>query len=282
MFIQRKKGIMINQILQWAKDEKHIRAVILTGSRAENKYDELSDYDLLLFCSDIDSFTFDDIWLSKIGKIWVCVHEKIRLKEKEFPSRLAIFEKGIKIDFSFYPIELLKDGAYASSPNVYRVLLDKDRMITSMPSTNEAVPGTLKPNRDEFLRIIKEFWFEAYHVAVYLKRGDLWSAQFRLSGLHHQFLLRMIEWNELSKTDWKSFLPGLGKKMELWVTKETWNALHRSFAHFDEKDTWNALENTTNLFKVLAQKTAAYLGYSYPYEVDSHISKFINRVRGKH
>lgn len=39
----------------------------------------------------------------------------------------------------------------------------------------------------------------------------------------------MIEWNELSKTDWKGILPELGKKMQSWVSEDTRNALHRSF-----------------------------------------------------
>jgi predicted nucleotidyltransferase len=56
---------MIDEILQWAKNEKHIRAVILTGSRAPNKHDELSDYDLALLCTNIDSFICNDAWLSK-------------------------------------------------------------------------------------------------------------------------------------------------------------------------------------------------------------------------
>lgn len=272
---------MINEILQWAKYEKHIRAVILTGSRAKNKHDELSDYDLALFCTDIDSYTCDDAWLSKIGKVWVCVHEKVCIKEKEFLSRLVIFEKGIKVDFSFYPIEILKDISSILFQSGYKILLDKEEMAISMLALNEEVSVAVKPNREQFLTIINEFWFEAYHVAMYLRRGDLWSAQFRLNGLHHQFLLRMIEWNELSKTDWKGIFPELGKGMQSWVSKETWEALHRSFARFDEKDSWNALENTTSLFRILAHQTAAHLLYNYPNEVDNHISKFINELRGE-
>lgn len=272
---------MINKILQWAKHEKHIRAVILTGSRATNKHDELSDYDLALFCTDIDSFTCDDAWLSKIGMVWVCVHEKVCIKEKEFPSRLVIFEKGIKVDFSFYPIESLKDISDILFQNGYKILLDKEMMAKSMPSLNEETLVAVKPNSEEFLTIIHEFWFEAYHVAVYLRRGDLWSAQFRLSGLHHQFLLKMIEWNELSKTDWRGILPELGKRMQLWVSKDTWDALHQCFAHFDEKDSWNAIENTTSLFRILAHQAATQLSYNYPNEVDSHISKFINELKGE-
>lgn len=272
---------MINEILKWAKQEKSIRTVILAGSRAVNKHDELSDYDLALFCTDIDGFTCDDAWFSKIGKVWICVHEKICINEKEYPSRLVIFEKGIKIDFSFYPIQILKDITGLPFQNGYKALLDKENTVISIPSFIEEASEAIKPSHKQFLIIINEFWFEAYHVAVYLKRSDLWSAQFRLNGLHHQFLLRMIEWNELSKTDWKGILPELGKRMQSWVSKDTWDALHRSFAHFDEKDSWNALENTTSLFRILAHQTAAYLGYDYPHEVDSHISKFINELRGK-
>lgn len=54
---------MIDKIIQWAQHEKHVRAVILTGSRATNKRDELSDYDLALLCTDIDSLTCKDTWL---------------------------------------------------------------------------------------------------------------------------------------------------------------------------------------------------------------------------
>lgn len=274
----RQDLIMINKILQWAKHEKNIRAMILTGSRATDKHDELSDYDLALFCTDVDAFTCDGEWLSKIGKVWVCVHEKICIKDKEFPSRLVIFEKGIKVDFSFYPIEVLGDISNILFQNGYKVLLDKNGI--AMPS-NEKSFVTEKPNREQFLTIINEFWFEAYHVAVYLRQGDLWSAQFRLNGLHYQFLLKMIEWNELSKIDWKGILPKLGKRMQSWISKDTWDTLHRSFAHFDEKDSWNALANTMSLFRALAHQTAAHLGYDYPQEVDNRISKFINELRGK-
>jgi aminoglycoside 6-adenylyltransferase len=80
---------------------------------------------------------------------------------------------------------------------------------------------------------------------------------------------------------WKGILRELGKRMQSSASKDTWDALHRSFAHFDEKDSWNALENTTNLFRILAHQTAAYLGYDYPHKVDSHISNFINKLRSK-
>jgi len=274
---------MINEVLQWAEKEKPVRAVILVGSRAQNKHDALSDYDLQLFCDNIDALTRNDAWLSKIGKIWVCVHEKVRHHGKDFPSRLVIFDKGVKIDFAFYPVEALKE--IASAPSLvaeynrgYKVLLDKDQLTTTMPAPNPKFRHEVKPNQQEFLTVVNEFWFEAYHVAVYLKRGDLWSAHFRLSGLHHQFLLKMIEWNELSKIDWKDSLPAFGKRMQLWVSPKTRDALHRSFAHFDEEVSWNALKNIMALFRHLSCETAQLIGYSYPRDVDDNISDFINQL----
>lgn len=59
---------MIDKILQWAKHEKPIQAVILTGSRATDKYDELSDYDLV-----------KTDWkgtLPELGKFWLSMDMK--------------------------------------------------------------------------------------------------------------------------------------------------------------------------------------------------------------
>lgn len=90
----------------------------------------------------------------------------------------------------------------------------------------------------------------------------------------------MIEWNELSRIGWKSSIPALGKRMQSWVSKDTWDILSRSIAHLNEKDSWSALETTMALFRKLTHETARELGYSYPGDIDGNISKFINKLRG--
>lgn len=41
----------IQTAINWATKEESIRSVILVGSRATDKYDPLSDYDLSIFCT---------------------------------------------------------------------------------------------------------------------------------------------------------------------------------------------------------------------------------------
>lgn len=269
---------MIPNILQWAQQENSIRAIILVGSRAvNNKVDAFSDYDLAIFCETHRPYIQDEQWLSRIGKVWVCVHEQMRFNHRVFPVRLVIFEGGEKVDFAFYPLELLQalvrlpvlPEAYDKG---YTVLLDKDNVTKSMakPVEKEAQ----KPNGEEFDRVVKEFWFEAYHVAKYLKREDLWSVKFRSNGLH-VFLLKMIEWHEEARGEWREKLPANGKHMRLWVEEKTWRDLHKVFAHFDLQDSWRALTHTMGIFRELAKETSQMLGYRYPYEVDQKLSGFI-------
>lgn len=267
---------MIPSILKWALEEQPIRAILLVGSRAVNKkVDALSDYDLSIFCETHQPYTQDDHWLSKIGKVWVCVHEQVCCNQQDFPVRLVIFEGGVKVDFAFYSLDYLQ-SLCKSLPEEYQggysVLLDKDDAAAHLASPKGL--QAQKPKREEFHRVVNEFWFEAYHVAKYLKRGDLWSVKFRSTGLQN-FLLTMIEWNTLAKREWREPLPDNGKHMRSWVEDKTWTALHQIFAHFDGQDSWSALRHTLSLFRDLALETAQQLAYPYPHEVDQHISKFI-------
>ncbi len=271
--------MIIDRVLQWAEKEDAIRAIIIQGSRATKNYDELSDYDLSLFCRTYDSYLHSDAWLSSFGNVWVCIHEKFYQNHTTIPTRLVIFEDGVKIDFAFFTLEALH--TLKSSPHLpadynrgYEVLIDKDAATVSMPRPMYKEGAAEKPSKNEFLRIVKEFWFEIYHVAKYLKRNDLWPAKFRVG----QFLLQMIKWYEEAKRDWQIELPPEGKRMQSWVEPTTWDALHHIFAHFDAEDSWKALPHITALFRRLALNTASKLGIEYPHDVDRNITNWVTSL----
>jgi aminoglycoside 6-adenylyltransferase len=272
--------LLLDRILQWAQTEESIRAIILQGSHAAGLADSYSDYDLAIFCLTYAPYTKDEKWLSNIGQVWICVHEKIEQGHAIFPTRLVIFEDGIKVDFIFYTIDLLHHLAHtkllpAEYDRGFSVLLDKESHTTLMPKASHKEKPSEKPSKQEFNEIVKEFWFEVYHVAIYLKRDDLWSVKFRSRSICDHFLLKMIEWNEEAKCGWESTAPPLGKRIRSWVSEDTWNALHHVFAHFDSADSWLGLKATIELFRRLAIDTSSRLGYSYPDEIDKNISNFI-------
>ncbi len=270
----------IQAVIEWAMKEVSIRSVILVGSRATDKHDPLSDYDFSIFCAQPLPYISVDGWLNEIGNVWVCVHEKIHYGNEQFPTRLVIFENGIKVDFTFLSVSILKQIVSSrAQPSEYdtgyKVLIDKDSLTVDMCKASFEALKRSKPTKEEFLNVVKEFWFEAYHVGVYLKRGDLWLAKIRSQGMIENFLLKMIEWNELSRFDFKHSIPLNGKMMQSWVSKDSFDELHGIFAHFDYKDSWKCLLKTMKLFRNLSIKASQKLDVEYPEDLDRNLSNFI-------
>lgn len=274
---------MLEKLTEWGKREKPIKALILVGSRASRQpVDAFSDYDLSVFCDADESYTESDGWLSQFGNVLVCVKEKIVCEGKTFPSRLVIFEGGIKVDFSFLSINVLDQISQNSSlPNDYqhgyKILLDKDHRASRMLSPQFEVKA-IKPSEREFHEVIKEFWFEVYHVGVYLKRGDLWSVKFR-SWAAHSFLLKMIEWHAEAENDWCCSSPPIGKRMGSWVSEDLWKDLHGIFPHFDAEDSWKALFNTIELFGRITAETAQSLQFNSMEDLSENMIGFLTTLK---
>ncbi|MDP1608531.1 MAG: aminoglycoside 6-adenylyltransferase [Chlamydiales bacterium] len=274
---------IIQKIVRWSENEAPIKALILQGSRAEKTpTDEFSDYDISVFCSSSKPYTETEEWLTQIGQVWVCVKEKIFFNQQTFPTRLVIFEGGIKVDFSFLSLDCLNQMIKGLLPDEYnrgyQILLDKDHMTQGLQKPIHKEPKGKKPSKEKFLRTIEEFWFEAYHVAIYLRREDLWSVKFR-SGAMNTFLLALIEWEAQSRNEWNGSVPPIGRRMASWTLPSVWKELQGVFAHFDVEDSWQTLLHTMALFRRLSIDLSHQLGLDYPEALDKNISRFIVKLR---
>lgn len=271
---------IIQKIIKWSEKEDVIKVLILMGSRARSEpLNPLSDYDVAVFCNSYAPYIKTEDWLKAFGDVWVCIKEKVFFNEKTFPTRLVIFEGGIKVDFSFFTLDVLHSIVESSKlpedyNRGYQILLDKSNLTYSLKKPNFKEPLAIKPSENEFLEVIKEFWFEAYHVAVYLKREDLWSVKFRSTTMH-AFLLKIIEWQTENQNGWKEKTPPIGRQMHLWANKSTWKALDKVFAHFEAQDSWNALLHSLTLFRELSTKLSKEFDFTYPEPLDKNITKFI-------
>lgn len=268
------------RIIEWAEREKHIRALILVGSRAgKESVDEFADFDIGVFAETHLPYTQNNQWLFDIWKIWVYVPEKFYRKNEIVRTRLVIFEDGIKVDFAFYGLHVLDELADSDELNVgFKVLLDKDGTTKELKPASFEKLKRAKPTETEFVNRVNEFWFETYYAAKYLKRDELWLAKFIDCNLK-KFLLEVIEWHEQSKHDWNYETYYSGKAMKSWASADTWESLHQTFARFDSDDSWRSLFATMNLFRQLALETAQMLDFSYPQEVDRNMTEFVLRIK---
>ncbi len=275
---------MLEKLVEWGKKEDAVRALFLVGSRVGlQTVDAFSDYDVSVFCDSDEFYTGSESWLSQFGNVLVCVKEKVVFNGKTFPSRLVIFQGGVKVDFSFLSLDILDEIVQRSSllndyHHGYKILLDKDHRTSGMLPPQFEVK-TIKPSEQEFQEVVKEFWFEVYHVGVYLKRGDLWSVKFR-SWAANSFLLKMIEWHAEAENNWCSSVPPIGKRMRSWVSEDLWKDLHGIFAHFDEEDSWKALFNTMELFRRITAETAQLLRFNSMEDLSGNMMGFLTTLKG--
>ncbi len=273
----------LQKVITWGKVNDCVDALMVTGSLAGNgKTDVLSDIDIAVFGNDF-TFIQNDDWLSDIGNTWVCIHDQFYFEEYIIPTRLAIFNNGLKIDFSFHPTGILKDLANRKKlpdayKNGYRVLLDKTGLTNNLEQPDYKAFFLLKPDMKTFQDNENEFWFECYHVAKYLQRNDLWTAKVRDSDAK-KFVLKMLEWHHIARhaTD---FNPKLyGREMQNWLDRSLWNKLYDCYSGFDKESSWRALNNTIELYRSVAKETAAHFFFEYNDKLDNNMSSFIVKLQ---
>lgn len=273
--------LQLDKIVRWAEKNPSVNALLLSGSLAgRGRKDIFSDYDIAVYGNNFD-FIDDDEWLKQIGNYLVCIHDNFEFLSYPIPTRLTIFDDISKVDFSFHPVQLLQTltelEKLPDDYNIgYRILLDKDGTAARLKAPTFTGFVIKKPSPEEFENNVKEFWFEIYHVAKYLSRGDLWTAKWR-AWAAKKFLLSMLEWNHAIKARWKFSPKKDGKNMKDWVDKKIWKELEDCFGRFDKRDSWKALQKTIKLYQRIAPKTAEHLKYPYDQKLDHGISKFIKK-----
>jgi len=273
----------LKKICDWAMGNPDIRVLILSGSRARNKKsDELSDYDIAVYGNNFP-FLHDDDWLKEIDNYWICIHDSFQLVGYQIPSRLTIFEGGVKVDFSFHPIEsfqkiVTKNKLIDDYDIGYRVLLDKDGLTQRIPKAQFDGFKIKKPGNEDFIRNQKNFWFEIYHVAKYLAREDLWVAKYR-DWSAKEYLREMLEWNCGAQLNWNMHPNQHGKNMKNWIDDESWEGLFSCFSNLSRRESWQAMENTMILYRKITISAASKLNYSYLDYIDASISDFTGDLK---
>jgi aminoglycoside 6-adenylyltransferase len=137
---------VIRQIVRWADSREDVRAVILTGSRANPHPDSLSDYDIQVFVREIEPISRDERWIEPFGPIMVRwpLRPQSTSASPDWLTQLILFEDGIRIDFQF---TIGKPPFLNEYDNNYVVLCDKDRLSESWSDCHDAQTQSAPPQR---------------------------------------------------------------------------------------------------------------------------------------
>src|SRR5690348_2807429 len=83
---------VIHRLIQWADQQEAVRAMILTSSRTNpnRSVDRFSDYDVVLFVTNIHPFFTDRSWLLEFGEVLVAYQDPLEIDE-EFPFHTTAY-----------------------------------------------------------------------------------------------------------------------------------------------------------------------------------------------
>ncbi len=269
----------IDRIIHWARDEEAIRAVVITGSlaRGDGSVDEFSDLDAQIITRDILRLTRDDSWLDAHGEVWIRFPLHV-----DAPYRLVWFASGRKVDFQFVnPDEILamRESGELSDEYLrgYLVALDKDGLLADLPPSPRQFPMPAPPSRREVEAAINEFWFEAIHVAQFIRRREFWVAKYR-DWTMKENLLRLLEWHAraMAEEDVNTWL--LGKRILQWTDAPSAEAITRIWPRWDAAETWRALLAQLELCRRLSRELHAALGVDYAEAKFLAIEQYIRQL----
>ena len=278
---------VIDRLVQWAKNQSLVRAMVLESSRASDRasVDILSDFDVLLVVSDTRPFSQDETWLQDFGKILVLFRDKGRTHGLTTYNRLVLYGDGTKIDYIVWPVALLQRVLSASRlPDLldqgYQVLVDKDDLAHRLkpPTYTAYIPK--KPTEKEYLALVEEFWWETIYVAKNLWRDELVSAKYNLDFvMKFELLRRLLEWRIELDHNW-SWKPGAGGRgLKKYLDSRTWSELASTYVGANVDENWDALFQTTALFRRSAIEVSDALGYGYPYELEERVTSYLQSIR---
>ncbi|HDR7710563.1 TPA: aminoglycoside 6-adenylyltransferase [Bacillus cereus] len=279
----RTEKEMLDVIINIAKEDGRIRAVIMNGSRVNPnvKKDCFQDYDIMYVVNDIQSFTSNHNWIHRFGEIMIVqMPEEMSLvqpdEDGKFPY-LMQFMDGNRIDLTLVPVELVKK--FVGQDSLSKLLLNKDNCLEEFPPASDKDYLIKKPTEKEFLDCCNEFWWCSTNIAKGLWREELSYAKGMLEGPVRDMFIVMLEWHIGMKTDFTVNTGKFGKHFEQYIEKDMWVQFKRTFSNAEYENIWESFFVMGDLFREVANEIANKYEYQYPQDDDDKVTNYLKHVK---
>jgi len=274
-------------ILDNAKTDGRIRAVLLNGSRANQKLspDGLQDFDITYIVNQMASFISNHDWTSIFGEklIWQLPDEMELFNGEEKTSDsfhyLMLFNDGNRIDLTLFPIEKIESDFMPDSLTV--VWLDKDNLFEQVEPATDSDYHIKKPTEKEFRDASNEFWWVSTYIAKGLIRHEILYAKAIMEGPVRKMLLKMTAWYIGTKTDFSVSAGIHGKYIKQYLSDDEYALWLKTYPDGKGKNIWNALFLMTDIFKSFAPSIAEKLNFSYNTIEQDRVISFLHAQHEK-
>jgi aminoglycoside 6-adenylyltransferase len=278
----RSEREMLELIMDTARNDERIRAVIMNGSRANPNAprDPFQDFDIVYLVTDVAPFRYNEEWIKRFGEMMIMqMPEDIQDPPPSDDGSFAYlmqFTDGNRIDLGLFPIARLNE---LEKDSLSLPLLDKDGLIEPFPPPSEDDYLPRPPAAKAFADCCNEFWWVCPYVAKGLWREEILYAKHILDHFVRDQLMKMITWRVGFRTGFSRNLGKFGKNLQGHLEPELWEMLQRTYSDAGYEHTWGALFTACDLFRRMALEVAEHFGFAYPHEDDAHVSAHLKHVR---
>lgn len=278
----RSETEIMNLILEIAREDPRIRAVMLNGSRSNPRVrpDCFQDYDIVYVVNELESFLLDPHWTDLFGEKMIQQlpdqTKTGRPKQRGKFVYLMQFTDGSRIDLTLLSCEQVEQRFQWDS--LTQVLLDKDGRIPPLPEASDKDYVISPPDAYDFAACCKGFWWGSTYVAKGLWRWEITYVKAIMDGPVRDKLLRMLAWSVGSQDGFTVNIGEYGKFLEQSLEKPVWLRLLKTYPDAEREHIWKALFVMCDLFRQISHKVAEHFQFVYPQEDDNRVSAYLQQV----
>jgi aminoglycoside 6-adenylyltransferase len=281
---RRTDDDVLATILATARGDARVRAVVLSGSRADPAVpaDDLRDFDVVYVVTDVPALRDERGWLEVFGEPAIVqtpdAMEGAPAREDGGFVFLMQFTDGHRIDLTLLPVAAMT-GFRHDGPAV--VLHDPDGLVPAPPPPDAPYHVPAPPTAQPFADACNEFWWVAPYVAKGLLRGELTYARHHLDTVMRAQLMTVIDWQVAGAHRFTRGAGKFGRHLRRELDAGRWALLEATYASADADATWDALEAMARLFRSVAAEVAARHGLAYPEDDDRRVMALLRRMRAR-
>ncbi|MDF1522471.1 MAG: aminoglycoside 6-adenylyltransferase [Trueperaceae bacterium] len=273
---------VLTRILAVASADPRVRAVVLSGSRAdpEAPADRGRGHGVVFVVTDVAPYRAEPDWVDVFGERTILQRPDAMggalPRADGGEAWLMLFEDGSRIDLTLVPVAAM--ATYRHDGPV-RVLVDLHGVVPPPPPTDAPHFVPDPPTAAAFADVCNEFWWVAPYVAKGLARGETTYA-------HHHFdvvlcaqLLTMLGWDVAAASGFRRGAGKHGRSLRREMALEDWARLEATYAGADPEAAWDALEAMAGLFRDVATRVAGRFGFDCSQCDDVRVTAHLRRVR---
>ena len=283
---QRSTEEMMEQILRVAAGEENVRAVWMSGSRAnpDAPADPWQDYDIVFQVRDVKPYWDNDAWIEeRFGKPALMQKpESMSLIPPDGDGNfvyLMLFPDGNRIDLC------ITEKPYEESDEPAILLLNKEEGLAGGSGSLPRAAGTKaywyvkKPTQKLFSDCCNEFHWCMNNVAKGIARDELSYAMKQFNEYVRDMLVQMLKWYVGADHDFLVSAGKEGKYFKRYLPGDLYERFRKTYSDADYEHLWAAVMEMLSLFETAAKHVAVSLGFVYNEEERKAIEGYIERVR---